>query len=270
MFRGKWFLIPLLLAVSCLTFLPAASSRAQSLKDNPVQSDYEEAMRLKQAGRLHEAESKLKSALDLEPANVNYRFELANILALRYDTLSESAKKESGFDLLKQAARELEQVIMYQPDFIAARFNLGVVYKRQGLYEKSREAFREVFEQDPKQVSALLQVAATYEEQGFLDEAKAVYEQAKELAYTDPDIQAALDDLNEQRRQPEQQSLEDIFSRQSMGGNFPYTQGSHAENFYQNGMTGGTANQSIQQALPYLGSWLMQQFMKVRHGDGES
>jgi tetratricopeptide (TPR) repeat protein len=229
-------------------------------------SIYREALLLQQTGRLHEAESKLRRAIALDPSNADYHFDLANVLALRYDALSETARRHTGWHLLGQAGRELEQAVMYRPDFLAARFNLGVVYKRLGFYEKAREVFREVLRKEPRQVNALLQIGATYEEQGFFEEAKTVYLEARELAYTDPGIQAAIEEMAARARQPPERVSDDIFSRQGFAGGFPYSEGSQAENFYRSTYSARAADQNIQQVLPYLGAWLYEQFMKVRRG----
>ncbi|MFA6600872.1 MAG: tetratricopeptide repeat protein [Candidatus Omnitrophota bacterium] len=266
--RGVVLLILCLLAPGAF----AAVSEEGSPGPAPSQPTYyDEALRLRDAGRYSEAESELKRAIEFEPSNADYHFELANLYALHYDTLSKKAKENSGGRLLEQAAESLDQAVMIRSDFIAARFNLGVIYKRRRLFEKAREAFKEVLRQDPRQVSALLQIGATYEEQGFYDDAKAAYDQAREIDATHPGIQAAMEGLEAQKREQsgaQGRSLNDAFSSLSRaGGQFPYGAGSHAAE-YENDRTGANGSgQSMTSALPYLGSWLYQQFMKSKNDE---
>jgi tetratricopeptide (TPR) repeat protein len=259
-----------LVIVCCLTCSPAALPADENDSANPSQAAYEEAVRLKQEGRYLDAEAQLRRAIEFQPSNANYHFELANLYAQRYDTLSEKSKDSSGPNLLDLAAKSLENVVMIRSNDIAARYNLGVVYKRLKKFEKARDEFREVLKLDPKQVNAVLQIGATYQEQGFFDDAKTYYEQAREMDYGNPGVQSAMAELEEHKRQQVQtgsRSNQDMFSRmQNMQGMFPHSNNSHAADFYRDGSdAGGANNQGMASALPYLGSWLYNQFMKSKN-----
>src|SRR3989338_6391317 len=99
--------------------------------------DFEQAMALKQQGHYSEAEAALKKALEQEPGNADYHFELANVYAMHYDGAGKKKKDAVSREFLDAAARELEQVIMVRPDHMAARFNLVFIFKRKGNYEEA-------------------------------------------------------------------------------------------------------------------------------------
>ncbi len=168
---------------------------------------FEEGIQLRDKGSLEDAENRFKKALDLEPANTQYHFELANLYAMRYDSLSASQKRERSEHLLGAAARELEQAAMLEPNFIAAHFNLGVIYKRLSRFEEARVSFREILRLDPRHVPSQMQIGSVYEEQGFYDEAEDAYRQAKKMDYRNSDIDLAIEDLKERRETEQRRPL---------------------------------------------------------------
>ena len=218
-----------------------------------AQFDFEEGLRFLQAGRLEEAEVKIKKALEFEADNPQYHFELANVYALRYDDALEDRDNVLARMILNGARRELEQALSIHPDFIPAQYNLGVIYKKQGRFVDSREAFKKVLEMDSNQVGAWMQIGATYEEQGFYDEAKDVYLKARELYFNHPDIQEAIENLSERKRLGKIKSDQEyILSR---GRQIPV-----------GGTIGYDPRQRVSgaQTLPYLSAWLVQQLMKAK------
>lgn len=220
----------------------------------------EKAVRLREAGQIEKAEIEIKKALDFDPANFAYRFELANIYAAQYDLMKTSGAEEQSQEYLQKAARELEQAVMLQPKHIPARFNLGVVYKKQGRFEEARKHFSEVTKLDPNPINGLMQIGATYEEQGFFDEARSVYLEAKELDFNNPDIRLTLDEL-EKRKEESQQRSRDLPAVDGFA-KLARLQSSDYQRLLQRDSP--DTGQSLKQAAPYLGAWLLQQFMKAR------
>ena len=137
---------------------------------------FDKALNLMQEGTLDESEEQFKEAIQLEPMNSEYRFELANLYAMRHDELWNMKDGAGALEKLKASKRELEQAVMTKPDFLPAHFNLGVVYKKLAQYENARAQFKEVLKLDLSQTPAMLQIGATYEEQGFYDEAQTIYQ----------------------------------------------------------------------------------------------
>ena len=153
---------------------------------------FEEGLRLKESGRLDEAERDFRRALQADPADANIHFELANLYAAR-------AGRSRNSEVLSAAERELQQAVMLTPGFIAAHYNLGIVHKNQRRYEEARENFRRVLELDPNQTNARLQIGEIYERQGFFDDAESVYREAREHDGANSDVRNALEDLARNR-----------------------------------------------------------------------
>ena len=167
---------------------------------------YDQGLQFKAANQLEQAEESFKKAIDLKPNVSEYHFELSNLYALRHDWLKQPLAKGSGKDsiadgLLDSCQRELEDTLRLNPQYLPAIYNLGVVLKNKGQYERAREQFRKVLEQDPHQVNAYLQIAGTYEAQGFYDEARDIYKQAKEMDYGNTGIDAALQELDKMEKE---------------------------------------------------------------------
>jgi len=230
-----------------------------------------EAVRRMQAGDLAGADQILQKALGNDPTDPQLHFELANLYPLRHDETKKVSekkrkrKKEARGDirLLEQAARELEQAVMLQPNFIAAHYNLGVVYKRQGRYVEARNEFREVLKIDPSQISAHMQIGAVYEEQGFFDAAEDSYRKALESRYDDS-IHGAIEDLDIARREAHERAQREAARRMTyFREGFDFTPGSRARGYMDERFDAAEAQAGFAQAIPYLGTMLFDQFMNV-------
>lgn len=246
--------------------LPEISENLHRGELPPGDEFFREGLELREAGRYGEAESAFQKALHEDIANPDYNFELANLYAAQYDEAFQSKEYERADRLLADAARQLEQAVMIRPDFTAAEFNLGVVYKKQGRYEDARNRFKKIFEQNPENYPALLQVGQTYQAQGFYDEAEAVYEQARdELGFRNPDVAYVLEDLAQAR----EQAYRDSRSKAAMAMNS--AQNRFAEEIYRNrNPRAYAASDPYQQqgggnaGLGSLGGMMLQQFMQSR------
>ncbi len=145
------------------------------------------ALKSKQEGRILTAERLLKKAINLEPQNPDFHFELGNLYIERNDLVS--------------ARIELEQAVMISPNHLATHYNLGLVYRELGFVGEARDEFQKVLELDPAHVKAQLQIGYTYQEEGFFDDARFAFERAREMDITDPQPIRALEDLAEFERQ---------------------------------------------------------------------
>ncbi len=219
-----------------------------------------------QQGAVSQAERQFIKALEFEPANAEYHFELANVYASRYDAWKALPNHPETQMWLEKAAGELEQAVMFQPDFEAALFNLGVVYKKMGQHEKARELFKKVLILNDKNAAAHMQIAATYEEQGFYDDAKDAYERARELDYFNPAIQTSLENVDilkdEDRERQNSAAMHDRYMR--MAGLFEHSPGSVAAQHMRDAQLQRQNGQNMATAIPYLASYLIQQFMERR------
>ncbi len=206
-----------------LVLMPLSFSAAFAEDQNgSAQTLFAQAQQLRNEGRFAEAEDALLQALQEEPSNPDYHFELSNIYAALYDTWQTRPNARQAMELLNRSQRELEQVLVFQPDHLAARFNLGVVYKRQGRYEAAREEFRRVLELSPDLAAAWYQIGSTYQDQGFWDEAEDAYLKARDLSYDPYAINDALEELRRARVAAEQSSERPSgFGGMMGGGGYP-------------------------------------------------
>lgn len=229
-------------------------------EDHPGQAYFQEGIRLREAKKYTQGAAALRRALEKEPVNSDYHLELANIYAAHYDAFGKYKTHSKAKELLDLAAHSLENVIMLRPDDVAGHYNLGVVYKRQGEYEKAREQFKKVLEKEPDAPHAWMQIGATYEEQGFFDDAKDAYLEAREKDYMNPEIRDAIDDLKDLREEDRQR----MEARQVADQRLAYLQGfrfspySHADEYSRRSPSQGAAAVA---AVPFVASMLVEQFM---------
>ena len=265
-------------AVTCVWTLCAALSHplltaAWASPENLLaQQFYQRGMTLREENSLDRAEHFLKKALEIDPANSAYHFELANLYASRYDHLAaKRIRDERAQAWLAHASRELESAVMLDPHSIPARFNLGVVYKKQGMYEEARQNFRDILEREPNLTNAYLQIASTYEEQGFYDEAEDTYRKAQELDFGNPGIELAIEELKTLRQEAAVRARREAGRSQDflLRGRFARIPQSHLASQSEERYRELDAQTGLQQAIPYLSLWLVDQFMKLRNPDDE-
>ncbi len=271
----------------------AGSSETLSYDNMTPAQIYQEALSLKNEGRLEEAEAKLNDAIQLDPGNPAYHFELANLYVAVHDTALNSISSEQSRQLMERVARELDQTLMLDPNFLPAQFNLAVAYKRLGYYERARDELRKVMEKADAagdlnlKKNAMLQMGSVYEEQGFFEEARSAYLEARELDYGSPEAQDALDNLQQHKLWSEQHSRRQDMTRnlqamqqmsalrnpnssfnRNTGNSYGYQQdpfyrSASAANPYGASQEPYSAQQSNpkQQMISSLGSLLAQQFL---------
>lgn len=136
-------------------------------------------LKAKEEGNFLAAENLLRKAIEIEPNNADYRFELANLYAEQENLI--------------EARFEYEQAVMIAPDHLASRYNLGLVYSELGLPSEAREEFRKVLDLDPSNIRAQIQIGYTYADQGFYDEAREAFQLAQEMDFTNPEPREALE-----------------------------------------------------------------------------
>lgn len=261
----------LLLIVMMPFFLMTGVVRAETTGEG--QAAFERALQLRAEGRFPEAENAMLEAVQAEPHNPAYYFELSNIYAALYDTWQSRPNAPRAIELLNRSRHALEQVTLFQPDHLAARFNLGVVYKRQGHYELAREEFRKVLELSPDLAAAWYQIGSTYQLQGFYDEAEDAYRKAGELSYDPAGVRDAMQEL-QQARFSAAQSAERQASLGSFG-NYPATAAGYdplgrSQSLYGSLYGQSNQNSSSTAVLPSLAAMMIQQMLSRNSQDNNS
>ena len=152
-----------------------------ALAEETSQVHFLHALKAKQEGNFLEAEGLFRQAINLEPQNPDFHFELGNLYLERENP--------------DAAVREFVQALMISPAHFPAHFNLGLAYRELGLMMEARSEFREVLRLQPNHAKAQLQIGYTYQTEGFTDEAREAFQEAREMDMTDPEPGRALEDL---------------------------------------------------------------------------
>ena len=175
-----------------LFFGPGVVSPSVSPADDSAQIYFSHALKSKQEGQVLEAERLFQKAIELEPENADYHFELGN-LYIEHNNLP-------------GARIELEQTTMINPSHVPALYNLGLVYRELDRMGDARHEFRRVLDLDPSNVKAQLQIGHTYQAEGFVEEARDAFQRAHEMDVSDPEPELALQDLADSEKQAQVRS----------------------------------------------------------------
>jgi tetratricopeptide (TPR) repeat protein len=197
------------------------------------------------------AESLLGRAIDLEPENSDFHFELGSLYV------------ERGH--LERARQEFEQTLMIQPSHLPARYNLGLVYRELGFMSEARSEFRKVLELDPSNVKAQLQIGYIYQAEGFIEEARQAFERAHEMDPLDQEPEDALEDLAEWEAKLHERSLAETNRSFQRNQRYLYNPNSPLRSPYRS-ESGLAPNPQLSQkdALVQAGMFLIQELMAKR------
>jgi tetratricopeptide (TPR) repeat protein len=165
-------------------------------------------------GRLPEAESCFKTAIDLKPDYADARYNLGYVMiqsgrmeegvrqlmeAIRLEPENYMAHNNLGVayllqDNFAQAVHHLQDALRLKPEFDTARNNLGVALKNLGNLEDAAREFVEAIRLNPGYAEAYNNLGLTLKAQGKLEEARANFRRAIEL---NPNYETARRNLEE-------------------------------------------------------------------------
>lgn len=227
------------------------------------QKAFEEGIRLNERGRPLEAERQFVRALEFDPGNADIHFELANAYAARFDKWKHKPNHPTALGWLEKASSSFEQVIMIRPDYLAAHYNLGVIYTKRMEYEKARAQFQKVLSLDSRSVAAWMQIGKIYEEQGFFDEAEDAYLKAREFDYTNPEIRSVLEDLKLNRADYAKRAAarDAASSLEKYRRGFRYAAFSPASDYARDRRNAIENAQGPLAAIPYAAAMIIEEFM---------
>ncbi|WP_276356036.1 tetratricopeptide repeat protein [Cohnella caldifontis] len=86
-----------------------------------------------------------------------------------------------------EAVKILEEIIQRQPDFLAARNNLGLAYYYMGLFDKSVQTITEVLDAEPGNLHALCNLAIFYQHAGREMSLRALMEKLRKTVPFHPE-----------------------------------------------------------------------------------
>jgi tetratricopeptide (TPR) repeat protein len=101
--------------------------------------------------------------LDLLHYELNRPTKLATIKSRENVYAHDRARELLEAGRFAEAVRILEEIIERQPDFLAARNNLGLAYYYMGLFDKSIQTISEVLDAEPGNLHALCNLAIFYQ-----------------------------------------------------------------------------------------------------------
>jgi len=213
--------------------------------DDHAQIYFSHALKAEEQGEMLRAESLLKKAIEIEPENPNFHFELGNLLIEKNDLMG--------------ARLEFEQAVMIDPEHLASHYNLGLVYGEFGLTAEAREEFRKVLELDPRHIKAELQIGYTYANEGFFDDAREAFRKAQEMDITDPEPRRAIEEVDEMEAEARLKSRSEL--RQAFEQRQFLLNRGMAQGFMDQPNQTSTAGK---QALIQTGALLIQQWLTQR------
>ena len=238
-----WFL-----ASVCVSFLLILPSQPLYAQDSQPRVSFLQALKEREEGHFSQAEQLFRQALQLEPENPDYHFELGNLYI--------QAKE------LRLARTEFEQTLMIAPSHLAAHYNLGLVHRELGFPGDAREEFRRVLQLDPSNIKAMLQIGYLYQDEGFYEEAREAFEEAYQMDITNPEPRQALEELGDAKQQAEENSQSQMQNSLLAGRQFLNQQNSSSDLSQLAGTSMGQPN--TQQALVQAGTLLIQQLLSKK------
>ncbi len=136
-------------------------------------------------GKLIEAESHYRVAMDLDKNNVFFAFDLGNVLYYQSRML--------------EALNCLLKVIKMDPEFSAAHYRIGLAYHHLGQYEKAAAHFRKCATLTPDYEMVHYHLGVVYARMGKNDEAIREFSHHLDADLRDAATRAHLDALFQKR-----------------------------------------------------------------------
>jgi len=146
--------------------------------DRYVESHWNLALELAQAGRLPEAIAQYEQALRIEPHNA----EAHSLLAF---TLAEAGK-------LPEANQQFEEAVRLKPDFAEAHNNLAAALAQTGRLQEAIAHYQQALRLQPDDAEVHYDLAGVLERTGKTPEAISQFEQALRIKPDDAKIQVNL------------------------------------------------------------------------------
>jgi len=171
-----------------------------------------EGNRLLGEGKAREAAEAYRKAVQLDPNNSQWQYNLSLALAKLGDKEDEKEALEKALQLdpnmgtahndlglvylsegkLNEAEREFRAALEIDPKFAEAQNNLGVVYTQQGKDSEASALFRQAAESDPTYARAFVNLGLLMARQGNFPAAKEQIQQALKVSPNDVGALTAL------------------------------------------------------------------------------
>jgi len=180
-----------------------------------------EANRLLQEGKAQLAADAYRKAVQLDPNNAQWQYNLSLALARLGDREGQKTALKRALEIdpnvaathndlgllclsehnLESAEKEFRAALEIDPKFAEAQNNLGVVYSDQGEDSEALALFRQATENDPRYARAFVNLGLLMARQGDLGGAKEQIQQALKISPHNPGALSALE-MIESRMSP--------------------------------------------------------------------
>jgi superkiller protein 3 len=171
--------------------------------------------RLLEQGKAREAAEAYRQAVQLDPNNARWQYNLSLALAKLGDQEGQKAALQRALQIdpnvaathndlglvylsegkMNEAEREFRAALEINPRFAEAQNNLGVVYSQQGKDSEAIELFRRATENDPTYTKAFVNLGLLMARQGDFPAAMEQIQQALKISPNDAGALAALEML---------------------------------------------------------------------------
>jgi tetratricopeptide (TPR) repeat protein len=172
-----------------------------------------EGNRLLEEGKAQEAAEAYRKAVQLDPHNAQWQYNLSLALARLGDQAGQKTALERALEIdpnvaathndlgllclsehsLERAEKEFRAALEIDPKFAEAQNNLGVVYSEQGKDSEALALFRQATENDPRYARAFVNLGLLMARQGDLGGAKEQIQQALKISPQNPGALSALE-----------------------------------------------------------------------------
>ena len=171
-----------------------------------------EGNQLLQAGKVRDAAEAYRKAVQLDPNNAQWQYNLSLALTKLGDKEGEKGALEKALQLdpnlatahndlglvyssegkMNEAEREFRAALEIDPKFAEAQNNLGVVYSQQGKDSEASALFRQVTESGPTYARAFVNLGLLMARQGDFPAAKEQIQRALKISPNDVGALTAL------------------------------------------------------------------------------
>jgi len=186
-----------------------------------------EGNRLLQEGKPQEAAEAYRKAVQLDPENAQWQYNLSLALAklgdregqknalqraLQIDPSVAPTRNDLGLAYLSEgkldaAEREFQAALEINPKFAEAQNNLGVVYSRQGKESEATTLFRQATQNDPHYARAFVNLGLLMARQGDLKGAREQIRQALKISPHNTGALSALEMIEGRTNQEQEPAL---------------------------------------------------------------
>ncbi len=141
------------------------------LQEDPVASNYQEAMRLYENNKIDEALQAMEKAVKAKPNSPTIQYNLGIMYMEKGDYARAIQAMKNTIGAIKETGYSNINLRMYPEVFLGALNNLGSMYTRIGMHDEAIQALEEAVRFKPNDISANLNLGIAYYVKGDYEKA---------------------------------------------------------------------------------------------------